>query len=179
MEKSLPAGEPAFVQSIVTAMVSSYYSIVDDAYKTFCVINSEIISNTLSSFQIPNSIEPCQLFCTSKGTSFIVGFVGLSKPGQWDGHLVVVTQNFLIDCSTGSLREHCGVAAPFAVATSRVNVPSSLLARLHVEPNLRLGWLAPPRNANCTPPLAPHDLVDTYVRKLTTHVREVTALRPQ
>ena len=169
---NIPVSADAKLARIVGELVAEFYAVVDRRWSTFCVVDSLIVTGVLAQLGIDSQVIPCQIVCSAAGSSYMIGFSGLQKPDQWDGHVAVRCHDVLIDCATGVLAQSCGVAVPNAVATDCLKIPSSLIARLVTDGGVRLGWLVPPAGAKLTPPAPPQEVVDQQAMRLTARVRQ-------
>jgi hypothetical protein len=155
----------------VSILTARFYEIVDRQYASNCVLDSHIVHKTLKRLGLRSRLQPCQLAFDSGQRSFMIGFTGLVRPGQWDGHVAVKIDDLLIDCGTGSLAKYFGANVPRAITTRCLQVKSHRIAWLPLNDTERLIWLDPPDSVDSKPPEPPLDLVRKYSEKLSEIVK--------
>ena len=157
---------------IVETLVDAFYSCVPTHYKTHCSLTSRISSRTLSSFGIQTDLVPCQLWCATPTHNYVIGFVGDTTPDRWDGHVICVAGDYLIDAATHHVRQQFNVSAPDILLSEIIPVPTQVISRYNLDETRRLWWHPSPVGIDATPPAEPQEMIDKYSDLLIRKIQD-------
>lgn len=155
-------------------MAESYYNIIPEKYKKYCILNAQICQEVLRHFNIASFFMPAQLWCVDDERNYVVGFVGNEpKPGIWDGHAICATNEYIFDASTVHLRAEYGINVPDVVVGERFKIPSHAIARRNLAGTTRLWWHDAPAVSQRHPALEDFELVKSLAGDLVNHLERV------
>lgn len=151
---------------LIQKLAQSFYEVVPEQYKTYCAFTSEIIEKVLRHFGLSCERLPCQIWYTQPEHIYVVGFLGTSTPGKWDGHVVCSADNILIDAATHHFEREFGLKVPWLVVAPRFTFPTPALAHASMNKPDAIWWQPPPMHADTTLPEQPQALVNPYSQAL-------------
>lgn len=169
---SVPQDSSLAQHWIVKALAEEFYGCVPIQYRTYCVLTSSISARVLSAFGFLPKLVSCQLWCDTPKTNYVLGFAGAPPSGRWDGHLVCVVGNQLVDAATSHIRNEFRLPVPDIVVTSLFQIPTQLLSRYDLDECNRIWWLRPPEGMNVEPPVEPAAVVNDYANALIEKISE-------
>lgn len=156
--------------ALLNRLAHCFYEVVDPKYQTFCSLTSQIIKTTLDHFGVPCTRVPCQLWYTQPNHVYVIGFLGKSEPGKWDGHVVCRAGKMVIDAATHHFQKEFGFQVPSLIMTPALCIPSVTFAHITTNSVDPISWQAPPPGVDATPPDEPAELVNEYVQKLVARL---------
>lgn len=152
--------------AIVEKLAHAFYKVVPENYKTYCAFTSQVLEQVLNHFGVPCQRVPCQVWYTEPQKINVIGFLGQSNHGKWDGHIVCCTNQLLIDTALHHFEREFGAKAPWVAVARLFEFPSTAIAHLPLDASNSIWWHHPPEGAMVTPPQEPQDLVDQYAGAL-------------
>ena len=161
--------------SILSELSKVYYRIIPRDYLTYCSLTAEISVSVLQHFGIAAHLVPCQVWLAGPDKNLIVGFTQVKMPGKWDGHVVCVAQDWLIDAATHHFKKDFGVDVPDLILARRFPISSSAISRYDLDQNTRLWWLNPPPAADTRLPPSASEVVKNMSQML---IRELMTIGP-
>lgn len=155
---------------VVENLVDTYYNCVPTRYKTYCSLTSRISERVLSSFGIRAELVPCQLWCVTSTHNYVIGFVGNTSPGRWDGHVICVAGDYLVDAATHHIPKQFNISVPDILFSQLIPLPTQVISRYNLDDAKRLWWHPLPSGFDPTPPDEPKAIIDEYSDRL---IREI------
>lgn len=158
---------------VLNALGTHFYQVVPHEYKTYCAFASTIARDVLVALGFDAILLPCQLWCETPESNYVVGFT--KTPGdtlRWYGHVVCQTKCLIIDTAVHNLKRDWGLDVPAVVVSGRFNsYQTQVISRVDLSSNMRLWWHPPPLGIDSTPPIEPQELVSKYVEMLIHRLR--------
>lgn len=152
-----------------------YYEVVPIKYKTFCSLTSEVSKFVLKYFQIESQLLPCQAWLSSSKRDFIIGFTNSNLPKKWDGHVVCLAKNWLIDAATHHFKKDFGIDVPDILLSKKFQFESNVIARVEFDSSSSIWWFKPPHESKILIPSNPEELImqlsNTLIDKLEATMR--------
>lgn len=153
-----------------TALALSFYESIPLQYQTYCALIAQVACLVLQRLGILCMLLPCQLWYAGPDRNCVVGFLGNTVPGKWDGHVICASNRLFIDAATHHLDREFGIRIPSVICGGRFGVPTQAIARFDFRPSERVWWYHAPANASA-PPQEPPDLVDRLAALLLPRVQ--------
>ena len=134
-----------------------------------------MVQSVLSQFGLAGRLVPCQLFGLNATKRHVVGFTRTATNDRWDGHVVCMTDRWIVDTATAHLQREAGFDVPAAVVGRVVpGVRTAIYGECIPNPSTLLLWLNPPQGFDLSPPEEPRGIVDELVGRLVTHLQQDT-----
>jgi len=93
----------------------------------------------------------------------VIGFVGNeSRVGKWDGHLICVSETWIIDAAVSNLAIDFGLQVPDVIVSRCFDLPSRVFARGRLSDQESLMWVEPPRGFLIVAPDEPQAIIEQY-----------------
>ncbi len=165
--------------AIVHAVVSHFYDVVPHEYKTYCALTARIVQAVLLHFGIDAKLLPCQVWLTTDGQNYVVGFLGTGSPLKWDGHVVCRAENLIIDAALTHFEKEFGMHVPGVVSSPCFNVPTQVISRCDLNTGATFWWHYPPASPefDLNIPSQPRELIATCASRLIEHLRDPAIAR--
>jgi hypothetical protein len=165
--------------ALVNSLVTRFYDVVPHEYKTFCAFTARITQSVLMHFGIDARLLPCQVWLVTDKQNYVVGFLGESSPGKWNGHVVCSAGGVIVDAALKHFETEFGLIVPNVISTPCFNVPTQVISRCDLGAGARLWWHYPPTTAGIDPhiPDQRQDLVNRYAAQLIEHLENTEIAR--
>lgn len=155
------------------ALAEHFYEVVPLKYQTYCALTSSILKNVLHLFGIKAELVPCQVWCVSHESNFVVGFLDVApKLHKWNGHVVCDAGDFIIDAAIKHFDIEFGLTVPAIVRSRKFLVPTQVISRHNLNERLQLWWHHPPEGVDVTIPNEPSELITKYATQLVERLSE-------
>ena len=151
---------------LIDKLAHSFYQVVPEQYRTYCSLTSAIIEQVLTHFGVPCKRVPCQIWYTKPDHIYVIGFLGKSEPGKWDGHVVCCADGILIDAAVHHFAREFGLQVPWVITTPMFAFPTPALAQMNINSTDAIWWQPPPTGLISSSPVEPQELVGKYVDTL-------------
>ena len=158
---------------VIDTLAHHFYQVVPAQYSTYCALSARISRRVLALLNIPAELLACQVWATKDGKNHVVGFTGAQDPSRWDGHVICVTEQFLIDAALIHFKKDFGLDVPAVVTRQRISLPSQIISRIDLPDQTLLQWLQPPPGANIEVPMQSLDVVEEYAQRLLLLIRRI------
>lgn len=158
---------------ILEPLKAMYYEIVPLNFRTYCSLTAEISKAVLKHFGIESSLLPCQVWYDAPNNKIAIGFIGNKpKPYKWDGHVVCMTESYLIDAALQSFNVEFGINVPAVAVCQKCPLPSQVVGLMDMNDKERLWWHHPPQGVDPAIPQESHELISEYSAKLIDRLME-------
>lgn len=152
------------------ALGNHFYEVVPPSYATYCSFTSRISKAVLEHFGLACQLVPCQIWYCKPDHTYVIGFLGQSKPNKWDGHVVCRADNWIVDAAIHHFSKEFGLSVPKVVSTTCFEFPTQPLATWQISSTDSVWWQQPPNGVDTTPPEEPADMVAGYATELIKRV---------
>ena len=161
-------------------MAHQFYEVVPHSYATYCAFTSRIVQAVLAHFGVASELVPSQILYCKPDHTYVIGFLGQSLPGKWDGHVVCRVDNWLIDTATHHFEKLFQLSVPRVVAIQCFEFPSQVIAQWYLSDTDSIWWQQPPANVDTIAPEEPPEMIAAYAADLIEKVEPALAcgLRP-
>lgn len=163
----MPIVEQAKIFSEISRL---YYEVVPEKYNTYCILTSQIMQDVLRHFDIPSYLIPCQLWCATDTSNYVVGLFTAPRDKKWDGHIVCGTNNVIFDAAVSHFRREFSIDTPAFVMANRFRIPTYTIARVDLHDSQRLWWQDAPTVAGRYPVLEDMRIVKELAGELIVQV---------
>lgn len=159
---------------LLSTLAARYFAVIPQQYRTYCSLTAEVSRRVLKHFGVEASLLPCQVWCSStNGEHHVVGFVGRgSTATKWDGHVVCITNAYVLDASLHHFEREFSVPVPAVLAVQRTRLTSQSIAVATLAGGQTLLWLQPPHSGSVRIPKAPTELVNELAQKLIVDLQD-------
>lgn len=158
--------------ALVHALTTHFYDIVPHEYKTYCARTARIMQAVLLHFGIDAKLLPCQVWLTTEGHNYVVGFLGNTSPAKWDGHVVCRAKDLIIDAALTHFEKQFGLRVPGVVSSPCFTVPTQVISRCDLSAGACLWWHYPPASPefDLNIPSQPREMIAQYATQLIAHI---------
>lgn len=156
---------------VIDTLARIFYQVVPTQYSTYCALTSRISRRVLSLLNIPAELMACQVWATKDGKNHVVGFTGTKDPNRWDGHVICVTQQYLIDAALHHFRQDFGLEVPAVITRQRILMPSQIISRIDLSNHILMQWLHPPPGAHIEVPIQSLEIIEEFAQRLVPLIR--------
>ena len=160
---------------LIDAVAHQFYDVVPQRYATYCSFTSRIVQAVLAHFEVHSALVPCQILYCKPDHTYVIGFLGQSNPGKWDGHVVCRADNWLIDTAVYHFEKMFQLSVPKVLTVPCFEFPTQVIARCYQSDTDSIWWQQPPAGVNATPPEEPQDMVASYAKALIQKVEQALA----
>jgi hypothetical protein len=166
---------PLDPQALLQVVGRHFYEVVPLKYATYCSFTSRIAKVVLEHLGVPCELVPCQIWYCKPDQTYVIGFLGRSAPGKWDGHVVCRAGHWFLDTAMHHFKKEFGLSVPHVVAAQCFEFPTQAIAKWDVSDTDRVWWHQPPQDVNAQPPEEPEDLIQQYATQLIERVTQKLA----
>ncbi len=164
-------------RALVDALANAYYEVLDQGYRTGCMLTASVSCAVLEHFGVQAQVTPCQVWYSLAHHNYVVGFVGSApQKDKWDGHVVCTSTNFLLDAALFHFKREFDMDVPWVASVQRIPVASQMMARYELPSGQSLKWLNPPPGSDTQYPEVPKGLVQELAGKLVERLQAVASV---
>jgi hypothetical protein len=156
---------------ILVRLCNGFYEVVPATYQTYCVLTASICQRVLRHFGVGANVVPCQLWWAGPDQNFVLGFCN-DEPGElWDGHVVCMTQGWVIDAALRHIQESIGAVVPSILLSRAFGISSNVISRFNLNGQAWLWWHRPPSDRRIVIPREPEELIVRYADELISRIQ--------
>lgn len=135
-------------------------------------MTSEACRRVLVHFGYRAKVIPCQLVGSTPSLDYTVGFIGDSRPGKWDGHVVCATDDWLFDGALAHVSRGLELQLPACVAVQRTaDRNGGVIAEYEIpDVAVTLRWRPVPLGYTASVPRQPKWVIKPLAARLITRV---------
>lgn len=161
-------------RQILKLAVEEYYVSLPAALKVHSLFATHILSNTLHRFGIRTRVLPCRLWCSSlsQKRDTVGGFVNYYDREKWNGHVVCLVGDWLVDAALYHLNPLFNYEVPNIIARQIVMPEPGIYARYPLNREMEFIWYRLPAAAPAVSVTSYEDFIDTYIDILFKHLRQ-------
>ncbi len=164
---------------ILQMVVREFYVALPESLKTYSVFTTHLLSKALQHYRIKTRVIPCRLWCsTSKPKKeFVGGFFNFDDATKWNGHVICLAGDWLVDAAVYHLNPTFGYQVPKIIA-KRIVFPEPLIyARHKLNRKAEFVWYRLPPAIPAIPLVGYDDIVVRYLPTLLTHLDKLLSGR--
>lgn len=164
---------------ILRLVVEEYYSALPPALQVHSLFATHILSHTLHRFGIRTRVLPCRLWCSSLQPSVsshrdnVGGLVNYWNPEKWNGHVVCLVGDWLVDAALYHLNPAFNYEVPKIIARRIVRPEPGIYARYPLNRSTEFVWYRLPAKAAAVSVAGYEDFIDRFVNDLVSHLRRL------
>lgn len=152
--------------------MEEYYVALPEALKVHSLFATHILSHALHHYGIRTRVLPCRLWCSlpRSDKEFPGGFANFFDTEKWNGHVVCLVGDWLVDAALYHLNPTFNFEVPKIVAR-RIALPESgIYTRYRLNPTTEFVWYRLPPQAAAIPVSGYEDFIERFVTMLVAHV---------
>lgn len=157
---------------ILKLVVEEFYIALPEALKVHSLFATHILSETLHRYGIRTRVLPCRLWCSLPQTDkeFPGGFVNFYDTEKWNGHVVCLVGEWLVDAALYHLNPTFNFEVPKIVAR-RIALPEpGIYTRYRLNRTTEFVWYRLPPKAPAVTLAGYEEFIERYVAMLVSHV---------
>jgi hypothetical protein len=169
-------------RQILKLVVEEYYVVLPPALQVHSLFATHILSNTLHRFGIRTRVLPCRLWCSSlqpplpHHREVTGGVVNYWNPDQWNGHVVCLAGDWLVDVALYHLNPAFNYEVPKLIARQIYRPEPGVYTRYRLNRTTEFVWYRLPANAPAVSVAGYEDFIDRFVNDLVAHIRRLLGL---
>ena len=163
---------------ILKRVVEEYYVVLPPALKVHSLFATHILSETLHHYGIRTRVLPCRLWCSQRASEreFVGGFVNFGDREKWNGHVVCLVGEWLVDAALYHLNPTFNYQVPSIVAR-RIAMPEpGIYARYRLDKHTEFIWYRLPPEVPAIPLEGYEEHMDHFVATLVRHVNALLGI---
>lgn len=162
-------------RQILKRVVEEYYVVLPAALKVHSLFATHVLSHTLHRFGIRTRVLPCRLWCSSlsQKREAVGGFVNYYDREKWNGHVVCLVGDWLVDAALYHLNPLFNYEVPNIIARQIVMPEPGTYARYQLNCDMEFIWYRLPAAAPAVSVTGYEDFIDSYVDTLFNHLRQL------
>ena len=163
---------------ILKLVVEEYYAVLPEALKVHSLFATHILSQTLHHFGIRTRLLPCRLWCSRSQSDkgFPGGFVNFYNVENWNGHVVCLVGEWLIDAALYHLNPTFNFEVPKIIAR-RIALPEpDIYARYRLNSATEFVWYRLPPKAAPVSVTGYEDFIGRFVSMLVAHINSLLGI---
>ena len=159
-------------QHILQLVVEEYFVVLPPALKVHSLFATHILSKTLQHFGIRTRVLPCRLWCSllPSKRELVGGFVNFSDREKWNGHVVCIVGEWLVDAALYHLNPTFNYEVPKIIAR-RIALPEpGIYTRYRLNKDTEFIWYRLPAEVPAIPLAGYEDYIERFVNMLVKHI---------
>lgn len=166
-------------RQILKLVVEEFYAVLPPALQVHSLFATHILSHTLHRFGIRTRVLPCRLWCSSlqpplpHPREVPGGMVNYWNPENWNGHVVCLVGDWLVDAALYHLNPAFNYEVPKIIARRIVRPEPGIYVRYSLNRNTEFIWYRLPAKVPAVPVAGYEDFIDRFVNDLVTHIRRL------
>lgn len=162
---------------ILKLVVEEYFVVLPPALKVHSLFATHILSQTLQHYGIRTRVIPCRLWSSlNPKFEFAGGFVNFTNVEKWNGHVVCLAGEWLIDAALYHLNPTYNYEVPKIIARRIVMPERGTYARYRMNKNVEFVWYRLPPEVPLVPLTGYEDYIDRFVTKLVAHINKLLGI---
>ena len=164
-------------QHILKLVVEEYYVALPAALKVHSLFATHILSQTLQHYKIRTRVIPCRLWSSlNPKFEFTGGFVNFTNVEKWNGHVVCLAGEWLVDAALYHLNPTYNYEVPKIIAR-RISMPErGTYTRYRMNKNVEFVWYRLPPQVPLVPLTGYEDYIDRFTSKLIAHINRLLGI---
>lgn len=164
-------------QHILKLVVEEFYVALPAALKVHSLFATHILSKTLHHYRIRTRVIPCRLWCSlNPKYEFPGGFVNFTNTEKWNGHVVCLVGDWLVDAALYHLNPTYNYEVPKIIARRIVMPERGTYARYRMNKNVEFVWYRLPPEVSLVPLTGYEDYIDRFTDRLIGHINRLLGI---
>lgn len=166
-------------RQILKLVVEEFYAVLPPALQVHSLFATHVLSNTLHRFGIRTRVLPCRLWCSSLQPPLslrrevVGGVVNYGNPEKWNGHVVCIVGEWLVDAALYHLNPSFNYEVPKIIARRIARPEPGIYTRYTLNRNTEFIWYRLPPKASAVSVAGYEDFIDRFVNDLVGHLRRL------
>jgi hypothetical protein len=163
---------------ILQLMVREFYVALPESLKTYSLFSTHLLSKALHHYGIRTRVIPCRLWCSlfKPEKEFVGGFLNFGDAEKWNGHVVCLVGDWLVDTAIYHLNPSFGYQVPKIIA-KRIVYPQPLTYTQHkINKKTEFVWYRLPAQIPTIPLVGYEDYMKYYLPTLIDHIDSLMSI---
>ena len=163
---------------ILQMVVKEFYVALPEILKTYSVFSTHVISKALHHYGIKTRVIPARLWCSNLKTEkeFVGGCLNFEDAEKWNGHVVCLVGDWLVDAAIYHLNPTFGYQVPKIIAQRIVYPEPQIYTRYRLNKKTEFVWYRLPANSPTIPLAGYEDFMQRYLPTLLVHIDRLRAV---
>jgi len=160
---------------ILQMLVKEFYVALPQSIKTYSLFSTHVLSKALHHYGIKTRILPCRLWCSLLKTEkeFVGGFLNFGDAEKWNGHVICLVGDWLVDTAIYHLNPTFGYQVPKIIAQRIVYPEPQIYTRYKLNKITEFVWYRLPPAIPAIPLVEYEAFIHRYLPTLITHMDSV------
>jgi hypothetical protein len=157
---------------ILQLLVREFYVALPESLKTYSVFTTHLFSKALQYYGIKTRVLPCRLWCSTLKTKkeFVGGFFNFGDAEKWNGHIICLAGDWLIDAAIYHLNPTFGYQVPKIIAERIFFPPPHIYAQHRLNKKTEFVWYRLPPQTPAIPLVGYEEFMGRYLPTLIAHI---------
>ena len=163
---------------ILQMVVKEFYVALPESLKTYSLFSTHVISKALHHYGIKTRVIPARLWCSNLKTEkeFVGGCLNFEDPEKWNGHVICLVGDWLVDAAIYHLNPTFGYQVPKIIAQRIVFPEPQIYTRYRLNKKTEFVWYRLPANLPTIPLAGYEDFMHRYLPTLLDHIDRLRAV---
>jgi hypothetical protein len=162
---------------ILQMVVKEFYVALPESLKTYSLFSIHVISKALHHYGIKTRVIPARLWCSNlkTGKEFVGGVLNFEEAEKWNGHVICLVGDWLVDAAIYHLNPTFGYQVPKIIAQRIVHPEPQIYTRYRLNKKTEFVWYRLPANLPTIPLAGYEDFMQRYLPTLIAHIDRLRA----
>ena len=162
---------------ILQMVVKEFYVALPESLKTYSLFSTHVISKALHHYGIKTRVIPARLWCSNlkTETEFVGGCFNFEDAEKWNGHVICLVGDWLVDAAIYHLNPTFGYQVPKIIAQRIVYPEPQIYTRYRLNKKTEFVWYRLPANLPTIPLVGYEDFMHRYLPTLIGHIDRLRA----
>ena len=162
---------------ILQMVVKEFYVALPESLKTYSLFSIHVISKALHHYGIKTRVIPARLWCSNlkTGKEFVGGVLNFEEAEKWNGHVICLVGDWLVDAAIYHLNPTFGYQVPKIIAQRIVHPEPQIYTRYRLNKKTEFVWYCLPANLPTIPLVGYEELMQRYLPTLIEHIDRLRA----
>jgi hypothetical protein len=163
---------------ILQMVVKEFYVALPESLKTYSLFSTHVISKALHHYGIKTRVIPARLWCSNLKTEkeFVGGFLNFEDAEKWNGHVICLVGDWLVDAAIYHLNPMFGYQVPKIIAQRIVCPEPQIYTRYRLNKKTEFVWYRLPANLPTIPLVGYEEFMQRYLPTLIEHIDRLRAV---
>jgi hypothetical protein len=162
---------------ILQMVVKEFYVALPEILKTYSLFSTHVVSKVLHHYGIKTRVIPARLWCSNLKTEkeFVGGFLNYEDAEKWNGHVICLVGDWLVDAAIYHLNPAFGYQVPKIIAQRIVYPEPQIYTRYRLNKKTDFVWYRLPANLPTIPLEGYEEFMQRYLPTLIEHIDRLRA----